>query len=88
MKRRTSGLRFSTAGILGQGLVGSLFLTVRFETMGEEYLQPFRESGTPIIFVFWHGRLLPLIHGGGKSPRVTGVRGDARGTVGKMGGDQ
>ncbi len=63
MKRRTSGLRYSTAGILGQGLLGSLFLTVRFQTMGEEHLCPFRDAGTPVIFVFWHGRLLPLIHG-------------------------
>ena len=62
MKRGTSGLRYSTASILGQGLVGSLFLTVRFETMGEEHLRPFRDAGTPVIFVFWHGCLLPLIH--------------------------
>ena len=41
MKRRTSGLRYSTAGILGQGLIGSLFLTVRFQTMGEDHLRPF-----------------------------------------------
>ena len=57
-----SGLRYSAAGVLGQGLVGSLFLTVRLQTMGEEHLRPFRAAGTPVIFVFWHGRLLPLIH--------------------------
>ena len=62
MKRRLSGLRYSTAGILGQGLVGSLFLTVRVETMGEDRLRPFRDAGTPVIFVFWHGRLLPLVY--------------------------
>ena len=62
MKRHISGLRYSAAGVLGQGLVGSLFLTVRVQTMGEEHLSSFRDSGTPVIFVFWHGRLLPLIH--------------------------
>ncbi len=62
MKRPTTALRYSAAGILGEGLVGSLFLTVRRQTMGEEHLRPFRDTGTPVIFVFWHGRLLPLIH--------------------------
>ena len=60
--KAVSGLRYSAAGVLGQGLVGSLFLTVRIQTMGEEYLRPFRDAGTPVIFVFWHGRLLPLVH--------------------------
>jgi len=62
VKRSISGLRYSAAGVLGQGLVGSLFLTVRIQTMGEEHLRPFRDAGTPVIFVFWHGRLLPLVH--------------------------
>lgn len=62
MKKQTSGLRYSAAGILGQGFIGSLFLTVRIQTMGEDRLRSFREAGTPVIFVFWHGRLLPLIH--------------------------
>lgn len=57
-----TGLKYSLAGILGQGLLGSLFLTVRFEKFGEEHLRPFREAGKPVIFVFWHGRLLPLVH--------------------------
>lgn len=62
MKSRPSGLRYSLAGVLGQGLLGSLFLTVRFQKFGEEHLRPFRVAGKPVIFVFWHGRLLPLVH--------------------------
>jgi len=62
MKNGLSGIRYSTGGVLGQGLVGSLFMTTRLQAMGEEHLQPFRDAGKPVIYVFWHGRLLPLIH--------------------------
>ena len=62
MKRSTPALRYSASGILGKGLVGSLFLTVRFRITGERHLRRFRDSGRPVIFVFWHGRLLPLIY--------------------------
>lgn len=62
MTNLRSGIRYSTVGVLGQGLVRSLFTTVRLQTMGEEHLLPFRDAGKPVIFVFWHGRLLPLVH--------------------------
>jgi len=56
-------LRFRAAAVLGEGLVGSLFLTTRIRREGRENYLRFREAGQPVIFVFWHGQLLPLLHG-------------------------
>ncbi len=57
-----SDIRFQSAGVLGAGLVGALFLTTRAETIGDEHFEQFRRAGQPVIFAFWHGQLLPLIH--------------------------
>ncbi len=57
-----SNLKFELAGLLGAGLVRSLFTMTHLERIGAENYQQFRSSGTPILFVFWHGGLLPLIH--------------------------
>ena len=57
-----SDLKFEAAGVLGTGLVGALFTTIRMERSGAESYMYFRRSGTPVMFVFWHGQLLPLIH--------------------------
>jgi len=57
-----SELKFETAGVLGTGLVSALFTTTRARRVGEGHYLRFREEGTPVIFVFWHGQLLPLIH--------------------------
>ncbi|HZD03915.1 MAG TPA: lysophospholipid acyltransferase family protein [Longimicrobiales bacterium] len=53
---------FRAAGILGHGLLGSLFTTTRARRLGEEHYLRFRREGRPVIFVFWHGQLLPLVH--------------------------
>ena len=37
-------------------------MTTRVERVNEENYLRFREAGQPIMFVFWHGQLLPLIH--------------------------
>jgi lysophospholipid acyltransferase (LPLAT)-like uncharacterized protein len=55
-------LKYQAAGVLGAGLVGALFLTTRFKVVGREYFERFRAQGQPVIFVFWHGQLLPLVH--------------------------
>jgi hypothetical protein len=55
-------LRFRAAGLLGQGLLGSLFTTIRSTRVGEEHYLRFRQRDEPVIFVLWHGQLLPLIH--------------------------
>lgn len=57
-----SELRFQSAGVLGAGLVGALFTTTRAERIGREHYERFREVGQPVMFVFWHGQLLPLVH--------------------------
>lgn len=54
-------LRFRLAGLLGQGLVGGLFSTVRLRRANPEaHLRP-RRRGENVIFVFWHDQLLPLV---------------------------
>jgi len=53
---------FEVAGVLGAGVVSALFLTTRSERSGVEHFARFRREGRPVIFVFWHGQLLPLVH--------------------------
>ena len=57
-----SEARFRAVGMLGHGLLRALFATVRFRARGEESLFGFRRAGTPVIFVLWHGHLLPLVY--------------------------
>jgi lysophospholipid acyltransferase (LPLAT)-like uncharacterized protein len=57
-----SELKFRMAGVLGQGLVSALFATTRIRRGGEEHYARFRREGTPVVFVFWHGQMLPLVH--------------------------
>ena len=57
----------SPVGSAGLGLVGryalqALFRTLRIERTGHHHVMEFKRKGMPVIFVFWHGRLLPLIH--------------------------
>jgi lysophospholipid acyltransferase (LPLAT)-like uncharacterized protein len=53
---------FRATGVLGQGLLGGLFLTTRSKRVGEDHFGRFRREGRPVVFVFWHGQLLPLVH--------------------------
>lgn len=57
-----NGLRFDSAGVLGAGLIGSLFITTRIHRIGQEHFGHFRRQHQPVLFVFWHGSLLPLVH--------------------------
>jgi len=57
-----SELKFQAAGVLGLGMVGSLFTTTRLSRGGDEHYLRFRRARAPVIFVFWHGQLLPLVH--------------------------
>lgn len=57
-----TGARYEVAGLVGSGLVHSLFATTRVERAGVEHFERFRRLGEPVIFVFWHGHLLPLVH--------------------------
>ena len=55
-------IQFRGAGIFGKVLLGSYLPLVRCTREGGENYQQFRRRGRPVIFVFWHGQLLPLIH--------------------------
>lgn len=55
-------LRYETVGVVGSGLVSALLLTTRVKRRGTEHFEQFRRRGAPVIFVFWHGQLLPLVH--------------------------
>lgn len=43
----------------GSGLLTSLLLTCRFSVSGAENYRRLVNAGKPVIFVLWHGRLLP-----------------------------
>jgi lysophospholipid acyltransferase (LPLAT)-like uncharacterized protein len=49
-------------GYLGRGLLGAYFPFIRCEREGIEHFQAIRRDGGAVIFVFWHGQLLPLVH--------------------------
>jgi lysophospholipid acyltransferase (LPLAT)-like uncharacterized protein len=49
-------------GASGAALLTALLATTRVERIGVENFAHFRRQGTPVIFVFWHGNLLPLVH--------------------------
>ncbi len=55
-------LRFRAAGTLGRLLMGAYFALVRCDREGTEHFEQFRRKGQPVIFAFWHGQLLPLVH--------------------------
>lgn len=55
-------LKFLAAGALGQGLVGSLFTTTRCTRVGRQHYEDLHRAGQRVIFVFWHGQMLPLVH--------------------------
>lgn len=51
------------AGIaLGPFLIRLLAATWRIRWIGREHIEACRADGTPVIYTFWHGRMLPLIY--------------------------
>jgi lysophospholipid acyltransferase (LPLAT)-like uncharacterized protein len=53
-------LKYAVAARIARGLLDAVLGTARFEVEGQEYhLEP-RKAGRPVVFVLWHGRLLPL----------------------------
>jgi len=47
---------------MGSGLLSLLGHSVRLEIQGDEVLREFRRVGQPVIFTFFHSRILPLAH--------------------------
>ncbi|MBI2822207.1 MAG: lysophospholipid acyltransferase family protein [Acidobacteria bacterium] len=52
-------LYFSAVGWLGWLLIQLLARTWRWETHGYEHFSRLEEQGLPVIFAFWHGRIMP-----------------------------
>jgi lysophospholipid acyltransferase (LPLAT)-like uncharacterized protein len=47
---------------LGTGLLNSILATCRVSTEGEENFRRFWDAGKPVVFVLWHGRLIPCTY--------------------------
>lgn len=62
MKGIPSGLRLRMGSRAGGALLDTLLATVRYTESGAEHYQRFWRAGKPVVFVLWHGRLLPLTH--------------------------
>lgn len=60
--RANEPARVRWAGPVGHALVRALFATVRIRRHDAAPMERLRSSGQPVIFVFWHGQLLPLVH--------------------------
>ncbi|MGH7474730.1 MAG: lysophospholipid acyltransferase family protein [Longimicrobiales bacterium] len=54
--------RYRLAGWLGQHMLDALLATARFEVSGADAYRRYWTRGSPVIFVLWHGRLLPLTY--------------------------
>lgn len=50
---------FFTLSVIGWLLIRSLALTWRWQIHGWEHFRKLEASGIPIIYAFWHGRILP-----------------------------
>jgi lysophospholipid acyltransferase (LPLAT)-like uncharacterized protein len=58
----TNGVRYAVGSRIARGLLDALLGTVRFDVEGEEHYLQYRSIGRAVIFVLWHGRLLPLTY--------------------------
>jgi lysophospholipid acyltransferase (LPLAT)-like uncharacterized protein len=54
-----SNARARIIAAVGGTALGALLATTRFEVSGREQYEQFTRAGQPVIFVLWHGRLLP-----------------------------
>ncbi|MEX0907748.1 MAG: lysophospholipid acyltransferase family protein [Gemmatimonadota bacterium] len=56
------GLRYRLAQIAGGAVLDALLGTARFDVEREDAYRSYWAQGRPVIFVLWHGRLLPLAY--------------------------
>ncbi len=61
-KARPRKARRPVLELLGSAFLHLLGRSWRFEREGVEHFQAFRDRGEPVIFLFWHSRILPLAH--------------------------
>ncbi|TVR58766.1 MAG: DUF374 domain-containing protein [Gemmatimonadales bacterium] len=55
-------LKVRAVEVLGSGVLTGLGATLRYTVSETHHYAGFREAGRPVIFIFWHSRLLPLVH--------------------------
>lgn len=55
-------VQYALGGWAGGRLLDTLLATVRFELPAETEFAPDRVNEHPVVFVLWHGRLLPLTY--------------------------
>ena len=56
---RRKELETAAISLAGGSLLSALLATVRFEFSGAEHYASTWGAGKPVVFVLWHGRLLP-----------------------------
>ena len=56
-----SDLKFKTVAAIGSKVLATLLLSTRISRVGVGHFEDFRNAGNPVIFVFWHGQILPLV---------------------------
>jgi len=54
-------LGLGLAGSLGPILFRGFYSTLKFDIQGQDH-QALWEAGEPVVFITWHGRLLPLLY--------------------------
>lgn len=57
-----AGLKTRLIAGAGGGLLSTLLDSCRVEQKGTENFERFRREGRPVVFVLWHGRLLPCTY--------------------------
>ena len=62
MRRALTRAGPAVVGLTGRYALRALFRTLGVQSTGHRHMMSLRRKGTPVIFVFWHGRLLPLVH--------------------------
>jgi len=60
--RTRDRLTLAMAGTLGPALIRAIFSSLRFQVEGQEHQESTWKAGEPVVFVTWHGRLLPLLY--------------------------
>jgi lysophospholipid acyltransferase (LPLAT)-like uncharacterized protein len=55
-------MRYRVAGAVGGFALDALFGTIRTTVLDADPAAPYRARGEPVIYVCWHGRLLPLAY--------------------------
>lgn len=55
-------LLLGTVEHIGPHLFRAMYRTLTYEIEGREYQEAAWGEGRPVVFVTWHGRLLPLLH--------------------------